>query len=161
MNFSQTASKENFSFFLTSSFKMPRLMSGHDFKTVNTLLLTYPYTPSYGLNSITIVLIKGWIWHYITHEGWYAMPFNKETKTNPYIQIQSMVNALPFFSPLVTFHFVCMKLLIVPFPLLSFIMVLFYFLSFLFSPHIFTPISNILTESCLSIPLFQLLPSDV
>ena len=31
-----------------------------------------PYPPSYGLNSTTTVLLEGWIWHWITQEGWYA-----------------------------------------------------------------------------------------
>ena len=32
-----------------------------------------PYSPSYGLNSITAVLLLRWFWHEITHEGWYAI----------------------------------------------------------------------------------------
>ena len=28
---------------------------------------------SYGLNSIIIVLLQRWFWHYITHEGRYAI----------------------------------------------------------------------------------------
>ena len=31
------------------------------------------YPPIYGLNSTTTVLLKGWIWHEITQEGWYAI----------------------------------------------------------------------------------------
>ena len=38
-----------------------------------------PYPPNYGLNSITIVLLEGWLWHWITYEGWYAI---KETEPN-------------------------------------------------------------------------------
>ena len=34
--------------------------------------LPYP-TPSYGLNSTTTVLLQGWRWHLITHEGWYTI----------------------------------------------------------------------------------------
>ena len=30
-------------------------------------------SPSYGLNSITTVLLQGLIWHYITHDDWYAI----------------------------------------------------------------------------------------
>ena len=32
-----------------------------------------PDPPSYRLNSITDVLLQGWLWHEITHEGWYAI----------------------------------------------------------------------------------------
>ena len=32
-----------------------------------------PYPPSYGLNIITTVHLGGWIWNWITHEGWYAI----------------------------------------------------------------------------------------
>ena len=26
----------------------------------------------YGLSSFTAILLQGWLWHYITHEGWYV-----------------------------------------------------------------------------------------
>ena len=29
--------------------------------------------PSYGLNSTATVLLQGWLWYQITHEGWYAI----------------------------------------------------------------------------------------
>ena len=33
-----------------------------------------PLTPSsYGLNSITAVLLQGWLWYQITHKSWYAL----------------------------------------------------------------------------------------
>ena len=35
---------------------------------------------SYGLNRITAVLLKGWIWHQITQEGWYAIKQKKPNK---------------------------------------------------------------------------------
>ena len=31
------------------------------------------YSSSYGLNSTTTVLLQVWLWHWITHEGWYAI----------------------------------------------------------------------------------------
>ena len=31
------------------------------------------YPPGYGLISINAVLLKGWLWHKITHEGWYTI----------------------------------------------------------------------------------------
>ena len=38
-----------------------------------------PYPLSHGLNITTSVLRQGWLWHEITHEGWYTIK-NKETK---------------------------------------------------------------------------------
>ena len=35
---------------------------------------------SYGLNSSTTVILQGWIWHKITHKGWYAIKLRKQTK---------------------------------------------------------------------------------
>ena len=37
----------------------------------NTLgkAINLPYPPSYGLNSTTTVLFKGWVWHSITDKG--------------------------------------------------------------------------------------------
>ena len=35
--------------------------------------------PSYRLNSTTTVLLQGWLWHYITHEGWYAIKQRHQT----------------------------------------------------------------------------------
>ena len=32
-----------------------------------------PYSPSYRFDSTTTVLLEGWLWHLITHEGWYAI----------------------------------------------------------------------------------------
>ena len=29
--------------------------------------------PAMGLNSTTIVLLDGWLWHQITYNGWYAI----------------------------------------------------------------------------------------
>ena len=37
-------------------------------------------TLSYGLSSITAVLQQGWLWHYITYEGWYAIKQRNQTK---------------------------------------------------------------------------------
>ena len=31
------------------------------------------YPPSYGLNSITTVLLETWLWDEITYKGWYAI----------------------------------------------------------------------------------------
>ena len=28
---------------------------------------------SHGLNSITVVFLQGWFWHWITHKGWYTI----------------------------------------------------------------------------------------
>ena len=39
-----------------------------------------PYLPRYGLNSITAIYLEGWLWHYITHEGWCAMKPKKPIK---------------------------------------------------------------------------------
>ena len=36
---------------------------------------------SYGLNSTTTVLLEGWIWHWITHEGWCVIKTKKPKKT--------------------------------------------------------------------------------
>ena len=35
---------------------------------------------SYGLNSTTTVLLQVWLWHWITHEGWYAIKQRSQTK---------------------------------------------------------------------------------
>ena len=35
--------------------------------------------PSYGLNNTTTVLLEGWIWHWITKEGWYAVKKQRTT----------------------------------------------------------------------------------
>ena len=43
-----------------------------DRNTWNYLTDVIHITPSYGLNSITSVLQRC-IWHWITHEGWYAI----------------------------------------------------------------------------------------
>ena len=37
------------------------------------------YPPRYGLNSTITVLLKRWLWCWITHEGWYIIK-NKEKK---------------------------------------------------------------------------------
>ena len=34
---------------------------------------------SYGLDSTTTVLLEEWLWHYITHEGWYAITQRNQT----------------------------------------------------------------------------------
>ena len=39
-----------------------------------------PNPPSYGLKTTTAVLLKGWIWRWITREGWYAIN-NKQYKS--------------------------------------------------------------------------------
>ena len=38
-----------------------------------------PYAPSYGSNSTTTVLLKGWLWYKITHPGWYAIKQRNKT----------------------------------------------------------------------------------
>ena len=38
-----------------------------------------PYLPRYWLNSIIAVLLEGWLWHWITHEGWYAIKQRNQT----------------------------------------------------------------------------------
>ena len=40
-----------------------------------------PNFPSYGLNSTTAVLLEVWLWHYITHEGSYAIKQRNPTQT--------------------------------------------------------------------------------
>ena len=47
-------------------------------------------SPGYGFNSITVVLLQGWILHKITQEGWYAIK-QKNNKTKP-IYIYKMNN---------------------------------------------------------------------
>ena len=37
--------------------------------------------PSYEWNSTTIVLLQGWLWYQITHEGWYAIKQRSRIKT--------------------------------------------------------------------------------
>ena len=34
----------------------------------------------YRLNSITAILLQGWLLHLITHEGWYAIKQRNQTK---------------------------------------------------------------------------------
>ena len=41
-----------------------------------------PYPPSYGLNSTTTVLLREWLWHWITYKGWYAIKQRNRTKPN-------------------------------------------------------------------------------
>ena len=36
--------------------------------------------PSYRLNSTTSVLLQGWLWHQITHKGWYVIKQSNQTK---------------------------------------------------------------------------------
>ena len=38
---------------------------------------------SYGLNSITAVLLQGYIRHYITHEDWYSIKTRSQNEVNP------------------------------------------------------------------------------
>ena len=48
--------------------------------TFGLIILGKVWTPnplSYGLNSTTAVLLEGWRWYQITHQGWYAI---KQTK---------------------------------------------------------------------------------
>ena len=58
----------------------PQLRYYIHFRT-NTLgkgmALSYP--PSYGLNSTTTVLLEGWVWHWITHKGWYDIKQRNQT----------------------------------------------------------------------------------
>ena len=37
-------------------------------------------TPSNGLNNTSIVLLKEWLWHYITREGWYIIKQRNQIK---------------------------------------------------------------------------------
>ena len=66
----------------------------------NTLEKRYEpsYLLSYGLNRIMDVLLQGWLWHLITHEGWYAIK-QKKPKYR-YIQCaQKLIDtSLNFFS---------------------------------------------------------------
>ena len=39
------------------------------------------YSRSYGLDNTTTILLQGWLWYYITHEGWYAI--TQRNQTNP------------------------------------------------------------------------------
>ena len=41
------------------------------------------YLPIYGLNSTTTVLLGEWLWHLITHEGWYTIKKINQTNQNP------------------------------------------------------------------------------
>ena len=41
------------------------------------------YIPSYRSNIITIFLLHEWLWHYITHQGWYAVKQRNQTKPSP------------------------------------------------------------------------------
>ena len=48
-------------------------------------------TTSYGLNSITAVLLQGWLWHKMTWEGWYAIKQRNQTNLPtclPYLTIR-------------------------------------------------------------------------
>ena len=45
-----------------------------------------PLTPSCGLNSITAILLQGWLWQWITHDGWYAIKENK-TELNKWLRV--------------------------------------------------------------------------
>ena len=45
-------------------------------KVMNFLM---PY--SYGRNSSTTFLLQGWLWHWITHKGWYAIRQRNQTKS--------------------------------------------------------------------------------
>ena len=38
-----------------------------------------PYSTSHGINSDTTIPLQEWLWHWISHEGWYATK-NKENK---------------------------------------------------------------------------------
>ena len=53
----------------------------------------YP-PPRYRLNTSTALLLEGWIWHYITQEGWYAI---KERDRN-WNWWQPSKNCLVFYS---------------------------------------------------------------
>ena len=37
--------------------------------------------PSDGLNSNTAVPPQGWLWHWLTHKGWYAIKKKKPNQT--------------------------------------------------------------------------------
>ena len=47
--------------------------------------------PAIGLNSITAVFLEGWLWHEITHEGWYAIK-NQRKKEKNFIKILRNIN---------------------------------------------------------------------
>ena len=44
------------------------------------------YPSSYRLNSITGILLQEWVWHLITHEGWYAIKQRNQTKPETIIE---------------------------------------------------------------------------
>ena len=54
------------------------IYKGH-FKSKNYFPENYNRYPNYGLNSTTIGLWEGWLWHYITYTGWYVI---KQKKPN-------------------------------------------------------------------------------
>ena len=62
-----------------------------------------PYPPSYGLNSTSTVLLEEWLWHWITHKGWYAIKQRNQTKPLPSSVCLSLF--LPPFS-----FFLCLSL---------------------------------------------------
>ena len=38
-----------------------------------------PLSPIYELNSTRTVLLRAWLWHWITHEGWYPIKKSKQS----------------------------------------------------------------------------------
>ena len=47
---------------------------------VSEFELQLHYFPSYRLNSITAVLLEGWLWHLRTYKSWYAIKQWNQTK---------------------------------------------------------------------------------
>ena len=39
-----------------------------------------PYPLSYELDSTTTVVLEGWLWHWITYKGWYAIKQRNQTR---------------------------------------------------------------------------------
>ena len=49
------------------------------FQTQEKYKITDYPSPSYRLNSVTAVLLQGWLWHWITHQVWCTIKTKKPT----------------------------------------------------------------------------------
>ena len=58
---------------------------------------SYPL-PNYGLNSSTIVLLEGWLWHWITYEVWCPIKQRNKTKLGLSLDFCFVVPLWYFFS---------------------------------------------------------------
>ena len=65
--------------------------------------LSYP--SSYGLNSITTLLLQEKLWHKITHNGWYAIKQRSQTYFIIYFFRWSINNNYYYYSFLLVFFF--------------------------------------------------------